>query len=193
MTSHTNALPKPLSDRAGRSRERLMDRAELEHAIEELHPASFAWAVGCCRRNREDAEEILQNVYVMVLEGRARFDGRSSLKTWLFAVIRRASLAHFRRRWLREARLIKWFGGHEEPQTADRSGEIETSQTAAQLLAALSHLPRRQREVIELVFYHDMTVDQAAVVMGIGVGSARVHYDRAKKRLRILLAGEVSP
>ena len=191
MTCHTNALRGTLTERAGRSRERLMDRAELEHAIEELHPASYAWAVGCCRRNRDDAQEILQNVYVMVLEGRARFDGRSALKTWLFAVIRRASLAHFRTRWLRQARLIKWFGTNEEPHAVDRSREIETAQTAARLVAALSDLPRRQREVIELVFYHDMTVDQAAAVMGVGVGSARVHYDRAKKRLRILL-GEVA-
>jgi len=193
MTCHTDALPRAPRDRAGWSRERLMDRAELERAIEELHPASYAWALGCCRRNRDDAEEILQNVYVMVLEGRARFDGRSALKTWLFAVIRRASLAHFRRQWLREAWLIKWFGTHGEPQTADGSGEIEASQTAAGLLAALSQLPRRQCEVIELVFYHDMTVDQAAAVMGVGVGSARVHYARAKKRLRILLTSEVAP
>jgi RNA polymerase sigma factor (sigma-70 family) len=193
MTCHTDVHPGALRERAGRSGERLMVRAELERDIEELHPASYSWALGCCRRNRDDAEEVLQNVYVMVLEGRARFDGRSSLKTWLFAVIRRASLAHFRSRWLREARLIKWFGANEEPQTGDGSGELEASQTAAQLLAALSQLPRRQREVVELVFYHDMTVDQAAVVMGVGAGSARVHYDRAKKRLRILLAAEVSP
>jgi RNA polymerase sigma factor (sigma-70 family) len=193
MTCHMDVHPGALRERAGRSGERLMVRAELERDIEELHPASYSWALGCCRRNRDDAEEVLQNVYVMVLEGRARFDGRSSLKTWLFAVIRRASLAHFRTRWLREARLIKWFGANEEPQTGDGSGELEASQTAAQLLAALSQLPRRQREVVELVFYHDMTVDQAAVVMGVGAGSARVHYDRAKKRLRILLAAEVAP
>lgn len=193
MTCHTDALPATLSQRAGRSGEQEMDRAELERALEELHPASFAWALGCCRRNREEAEEVLQNVYVTVLDGSARFDGRSALKTWLFAVIRRTALAHFRRRWLHDALVIKWLGSRDEPCVADRSQEIEASQAAAQLAAALAQLPRRQREVLELVFHHEMTVDEAAGVMSIGAGSARVHYDRAKKRLRVLLAAEVKP
>src|SRR5689334_233240 len=58
---------------------------ELAEQLEQLHPASFAWALGCCDRDRAEAEEVLQNVYVKVLEGKARFNGRSTLKTWLFA------------------------------------------------------------------------------------------------------------
>ena len=191
MTCHTETLAAALTPRDGRSHAVTMDRADLANALEDLHAVSFAWALGCCRRNRDEAEEVLQNVYVMVLDGKARFDGRSSLKTWLFGVIRRVSLAHARRRWLRANLVTLWF----RPQLStndDASNNIEIEQSVARLATALRTLPQRQREVIELVFYHDMTVDQAAQVMRIGAGSARVHYDRAKKHLRMLLS-EVTP
>jgi RNA polymerase sigma-70 factor (ECF subfamily) len=46
--------------------------------------------------------------------------------------------------------------------------------------------------VLDLVFGQDMTVEEAALALGISTGSARVHYDRGKKRLRHLL-GENQP
>ena len=65
-----------------------MNAGDLERELEALHRASFGWALGCCRWDHEEAADVLQAVYLKVLEGKARFDGRSSLKTWLFATIR---------------------------------------------------------------------------------------------------------
>src|SRR3979411_2439929 len=106
MTGHTESVVTALTH------QRLM-RAELERELEQLHPARFAWALGCCRRNRDDAEEVLQNVYVKVLEGAASFDGRSTLKTWLFAVIRGTATVYYRRRSLRDALFLRFFIGAE--------------------------------------------------------------------------------
>lgn len=159
-------------------------RADLEQQLEELHPASFAWALGLCGRDVDDAQEVLQETYVKIFEGKARFDGRSTLKTWLFAVIRRTAAARRRLRWLRELRFV--FQDVSGVPDSGRSAEtcVIHSERTSSLLRALQGLARRQREVIELVFYHDLTIEEAAAVVGISVGSARVHYHRAKRHLR---------
>ena len=156
-----------------------MERAELERELERLHAASFGWALGCCRRNHDEAEEVLQTVYLKVLDGKARFDGRSSLKTWLFAVIRRTAMAQRRTRWIRSLALLRM--PPPDPVVQEHSDDTR------RLVAALRRLARRQREVLELVFYHDMTIEEAGAALQISVGSARVHYARGKKRLEALL------
>jgi RNA polymerase sigma-70 factor (ECF subfamily) len=65
-----------------------MDRAELERELERLHGASWGWALACCGRDRGAAEDVLQSAYLKVLSGRARFDGRSAFRTWMFGVVR---------------------------------------------------------------------------------------------------------
>ena len=158
-----------------------MEQAELE----QLHPASYAWSLSCCRRDRDEAEEVLQDVYVKILEGKARFDGRSSLKTWLFAVIRRTAAARARRRMVRDLLLAKW--ARQEVEVAP----VEYSESAEILLSALKKLARRQREVLELVFYHDMTIEDAALALNVSLGTARVHYARGKKQLLAQLNGKL--
>ena len=132
---------------------------------------------------------MLQVTYLKVLDGRARFGGRSSFRTWLFGVIHRTAADHRRRRALRDLLSLRW--GVEEasraPAPAVDAG-VENAQQRALLEQALAVLPRRQREVLLLVFYHELTVEDAAAVMAIGIGSARQHYARGKERLRKILS-----
>ena len=166
----------------------MVDR-DLKQSLEELHPASFAWSVACCHGDRAEAEEVLQACYLKVLEGRARFGGRSALKTWFFSVIRRTALERQRRRRVRRALLLGWPDrvpvGDDAP---DPHVEATRSERASRVLAALTRLSRRQRQILELVFYQDLTVAEAAGVLGVSVGSARTHYARGKKSLSAALA-----
>jgi len=163
-----------------------MDIAELKAELETLHSASFGWALNCCRRDRAEAEEVLQTVYLKILEGKACFRGEASLKTWLFAVIRKTAIGEHRKSILRK---LRWSDSSEVATTLVSPLEqpgvaFEKSETQALFQSAMKSLPRRQREALHLVFYQDLSLSEAAEVMGISVGSARQHYDRGKRRLR---------
>ena len=165
--------------------------ADLEAELERLHPASFAWSLACCSGNRQQAEEALQATYLEVLSGRARFEGRSSLKTWLFAVIRQTAAGRRRRYALRRRLLEAWWRRRPEPTRAERAEErFERDQAAERVRRSLAMLSLRQRQVLELVFYQDLTIEEASSVLGISLGTGRTHYARGKAVLLAALSEE---
>ena len=163
-----------------------MDISELQAELEKLHGASFGWALNCCRRDRAEAEEVLQTVYLKILEGKARYRGESNLKTWLFAVIRKTAITAQRKRLLRTLKLIAASNPRPERNSfaVEPAAAFERSEAQKQFQKALGSLPARQREVLHLVFYEDLSLREAADAMGVSIGSARQHYERGKKRLR---------
>jgi RNA polymerase sigma-70 factor (ECF subfamily) len=168
--------------------------ADFRPELERLHQLSYAWARHCCRHRADDAEELLQDVYIRVLDGRAHFDGRSSFKTWLFGVIRRSALAQSRSRWLRSMLLERWQLQEPEDEPALNPEHLQDlSARNEKLRRTIAQLPRRQQEVLHLVFYQDLTVDESAQLLGISLGSARTHFGRGKQRLRDLLQEGVTP
>lgn len=164
-----------------------MDQIELHNLLPALHSASFAWAMVCCR-DREAAEEVLQSVYVKVLAGRALPAGRSSFRTWLFAAIKNAAYDQKRRRWWSHVVRLDFEALAElVGSTGDGHPEHGDEDELSLIRAALGKLPSRQRQIVHLVFYEDLTVGEAASVLGVTVGTASQHYARAKEALRTSL------
>ncbi|MEP6818545.1 MAG: sigma-70 family RNA polymerase sigma factor [bacterium] len=163
-----------------------MNISELKAELEKLHSSSFGWALSCCRRDGGEAEEVLQTVYLKILEGKARFRGESSFRTWLFAVIHKTAAGERRKSLLRKLRLLGESQGRiDRIASAERpDAAAERSETQTRFQRALEQLPVRQRQTLHLVFYQDLSLREAADVMDISVGSARRHYERGKQRLR---------
>jgi RNA polymerase sigma-70 factor (ECF subfamily) len=165
-----------------------MDDSELRAQLERHHDASYGWALNCCGRNATEAEDVLQTAYLKVLDGRARYDGRAAFKTWLLAVIRLTAADERRRGWLRRLGLARYGRREAEAVEQDSPPDIQhRTERQAAFQKALGALPRRQQEVLHLVFYQDLSLSEAADVLGVSVGSARRHYERGKQRLRSLL------
>lgn len=165
-----------------------MDRPELLRQLELLHPDCFGWALACCGGDREEAEDVLHTAYATILDGRAEFNGQSSSRTWMLGVIRMTARAHRRRKFLRWLRWERPIGEMDSPDPApDPAAVAEASDEKARLLGALARLPARQRELLHLVFYQELSIGEAADVLAISIGTARTHYERGKHRLRELL------
>lgn len=163
-----------------------MDAEELKAKLEEIHLSGYGWAVSCCHGDRAEAEDVLQTAYLKILEGKAVWREKSSFQTWFFAVIRKTALDHLRRAWVR-----KLFGLRQsekrEVEKHNLDERVQRLQEHELFRKILENLPRRQREVLHLVFYHELSLSQAAEVMNVSIGSARQHYERGKKRLKELL------
>lgn len=168
---------------------------QLESELERYHQESFGWALHCCDRDRHEAEDVLQTVYLKVLAGRAKYAGRSSFRTWLFGVIRVTSLERRRKSGRRTSALRRLWssrtsGDHLPNPAPNPQQEVERSERSARLLAALDQLPERQRDALHLVFYQGLTIEEAAKVLGVALGTARTHYARGKGKLREMLDDE---
>ncbi len=156
-------------------------------ALEALHGQVFGWALSRCYYDRAAAEDLMQQAYVELLSGNARFDNKSSLKTFVFSVVQNLARSRYRRLASR-LRLVKTYEAtsFEPPVDANEAGHAsDQGERNSAIWQHVQQLPPRQRDIIELVFCRELTVEAASVVMGVTTGTGRVHYDRAKKALRI--------
>lgn len=154
-------------------------------ALAAQHAAAYAWALSLTGYDAAEAADVMQQSYLVIVEGRARYARRSSLKTWLFGVVRNTALRLHRRNRQRLA-LVSRFSAQPPPGSAHNGESFADGEDHA-AVAALAGLPRRQRDVLELVIYSEFTLEECAQVLGISLGSARTHYHRAKAAIRAKL------
>ncbi len=159
-----------------------MNNNWLEYIYKHLHKESYLWARQCCSYNDEHAKEVMQLVYLKLLEGKARYDNKAKIKTWLFSVIKFTAFGYLKS-------LSTPFSIENLPfLLVDNT--YEENENKEDYQGILSRLPERQHQVLLLVFYHGLTLQEAAEVLNISIGSIRTHYDRGKKKLKILLVKE---
>jgi len=160
--------------------------AVTRSALEAIHGQVFGWALSRCFYDQAAAEDLMQQAYVELLSGNARFDNKSSLKTFVFSVVQNLARSRYRRLASR-LRLVKTYEAtsFEQPVEMNEPGrDSDQGKRNSAIWEHVQQLPPRQRDIVELVFCRELTVEAASAVMGVTSGTGRVHYDRAKKALR---------
>ncbi|HYQ11778.1 MAG TPA: RNA polymerase sigma factor [Gaiellaceae bacterium] len=192
------------SELVGRLREG--DERAFEEAVDALYPAMFAVARGYVRV-RSVAEEVVQDGWVAILDGLERFEGRSSLRTWVLQIV--ANIA--RDRGAREGRSLP-FSALEvseeeplvEPERFLRRGEpfpggwkvfptdwrtlpesrVLARETRDVVDAAITSLPDSQQLVMMLRDVVGCRAEEVSEALGITAANERVLLHRARVRVR---------
>ena len=140
--------------------------------------------------DREIAEEVLQDVMLAAWKNATQFRGDSSVRTWLLVIARNRAMNTHRRRKLPLVTLDDAFGAF--GQDTGPLEKLEKKDSQAKVRDALNQLPAAQREVLLLVFYHQLTGPEVAQVLGLNEGTVKSRLHRAKEALKHVLAGEGS-
>jgi RNA polymerase sigma factor (sigma-70 family) len=155
----------------------------IKSALEQHHQDCYGWALHCCHQDKELARDVLQDSYVKILETKRAFAGKSEFRTWAFAIIKNTAIDVFRKR-KKETMIIELEENiHDTGYDAGTEKEIDRQLMAEFFTLGLTELSDRQGEILQLVFYHDLSLNEAAQVLRLSPGAVRKYYDRAKKAL----------
>ncbi|MGY1739121.1 MULTISPECIES: RNA polymerase sigma factor [unclassified Blastococcus] len=192
------------------------DRAAFTELVEAWSPV----LLGIARHHvstRASAEEVVQETWLAVITQLDRFEGRSSLRTWVFRILENQA----RTRGVREARSVPWSSAFADDGADGDAGPTvdpgrfrgpddrwprhwtdaglpvrwepppEDAAVAAEirreLRTALDELPERQRTVVTLRDVHGLTSDEVCTALGISAGNQRLLLHRGRARIRARL------
>lgn len=144
-------------------------------------------------QNREDAQDIAQDVFIEVYRNIQKFKGDSKLSTWLYRMAVNRSLNH-----IRDNKKNKWFYSFEDEvaakskqlqqlqssKTDQPAFELENKQRTLILHEAINSLPENQKVAFTLSKYEELSYQEIAEVMNLSVSSVESLLFRAKKGLQ---------
>jgi RNA polymerase sigma-70 factor, ECF subfamily len=147
---------------------------------------------------RAAAQDLLQEVFLAVVENPAGFDGRSRLTTWLYRVARNRCVDHLRREGIRRAVSFHAPVGEDDAPLGDSLAaaapppdqEAESRELLRRLDRALPSLSEEQREVFVLRAILELPIKEVAEIVGRNENTVKTQDRRATESLRRLLFPE---
>jgi len=136
-------------------------------------------------RNEATAEDLISEVFLDVWRQAGKFEGRSSVSTWMLGIARFKALSALRRK--PEEELDDETAGAIEDQSDDPETALAKKDKGALLREALSALTPEHREIIDLVYYHEKSVEEVAGIVGIPEATVKTRMFYARKKLSELL------
>jgi RNA polymerase sigma-70 factor (ECF subfamily) len=136
-------------------------------------------------RDATTAEDLVSQVFLDVWRTAGQFEGRSQVSTWMLAIARFKALTALRNRRhedIEQEEVLQIADTGDTPETA-----MDRSQTSSTLRKAIAQLSPAHREIIDLVYYHEKSVEEVGQIIGIPQATVKTRMFYARKHLAELL------
>ena len=137
----------------------------------------------------KSAADLVSEVFLDVWRQAGRFQGRSQVTTWLLAIARNKALSAMRRRSTEELDE-EAAAAIEDPQD-NPEVTFQNRRKAEVLLNCLTKLSPAHREIIDLVYYHEKSIDEVAEIVGIPPNTVKTRMFYARKQIAELMAAGI--
>jgi RNA polymerase sigma-70 factor, ECF subfamily len=163
------------------------DKRALQQLYSRHHVRIYRFALRFLN-DEAAAEDTVSEVFIDVWRQAERFEGRSQVTTWLLAIARNKALSVLRRRSSEElddevAEFI------EDPSDNPEVAMLK-SQRASVLQDCLTQLSPAHREIVDLVYYHEKSVEEVAEIISVPANTVKTRMFYARKRIGELMAAK---
>ena len=163
------------------------DRLAMQVLFARHHVRVFRFVLRLVR-NDATAEDLISEVFLDVWRQAGKFEGRSAVSTWLLSIARFKALSVLRRK--PEAELDEAAAEAIEDTSDTADVALEKKQKADIIRKCLSELSADHREIVDLVYYHEKSVEEVAEIVGIPEATVKTRMFYARKKLAELLKAQ---
>jgi len=162
------------------------DRLAMQVLFARHHVRVFRFVLRFVR-NEATAEDLISDVFLDIWRNAGKFEGRSAVSTWLLAIARFKALSALRRK--PEEELDEETAEAIEDTSDDPGITLEKKDKSTVLRKCLAGLSAEHREIVDLVYYHEKSVEEVAQIVGIPEATVKTRMFYARKKLGELLKG----
>jgi RNA polymerase sigma-70 factor (ECF subfamily) len=163
------------------------DRLAMQVLFARHHVRVFRFVLRLVR-NEATAEDLISEVFLDVWRQAGKFEGRAAVSTWLLSIARFKALSALRRR--PEAELDDEMAEAIEDTSDTPEVALAKKDKSAVLRQCLTALSSEHREIIDLVYYHEKSVEEVAGIVGIPEATVKTRMFYARKKMAELLKAQ---
>jgi RNA polymerase sigma-70 factor (ECF subfamily) len=159
-----------------------IDREKAFTTIVKRYQERIYWQIRRLVVRHEDADDVMQHVFIKAWNGLDNFREDAKLYTWLYRIAVNESLTYLEQQKKRSAVSIDDLGDALENKLSSEKG-FDEKQAMWKLQKAIQQLPEKQRVVFNLRYFDEMSYDHMSEVLETSVGALKASYHHAVKKI----------